>query len=158
MSGIEALPWRDYLTFAAAIIGAVLGIMNTWNSLNQRRVRLRVTPKHTISVPDGQRGFAIEVINLSAFAVTVDEVGFEIGGRNVTKNPRAVIAYPDLPDGKPWPRRLEPREDVSVHLNVAHMAVHRGKKIGRAYATTACDETRYGNSPALGQLRKELRK
>jgi hypothetical protein len=28
MTSIEALPWRDYLTFAAAVIGAVLGIMN----------------------------------------------------------------------------------------------------------------------------------
>src|SRR5579863_1522587 len=158
MAGLEGLPWKDYLTMTAAMVGAVLGILNMWNTINQRRVRLRVTPKHTISLPDGGRGFAIEVINLSAFPVTVDEVGFEIAGRGVAKRARAVVAYPDLPDRKPWPRRLEPREEVSAHLNVAHLAVHRGKKIGRAYATTVCDGTRYGNSPALDQLRDELRR
>lgn len=156
MGSFEALPWRDYLTFAAAMIGAVLGIMNTWNAVDQRRVRLRITPKHVLSVRG--RSFAIEGINLSAFPVTIDEVGFEIKGQGVTKRSRAVVAYPELPDGKPWPRRLEPREDVSACLSVAHLSIYRGKKIGRAYATTACDVTRYGSSPALAQLREELRK
>lgn len=157
MTGLEGLPWKDYLTMTAAMVGAVLGVMNMWNTINQRRVRLRVSPMNTLSMPDGRRGFGIEVVNLSAFAVTVNEVGFEIGGRNVTNSPRAVVAYPELRDGKPWPRRLEPREEVSVHLNIQDMETHRGKKLGGAYATTACDVTRYGNNPALDKLRDELR-
>jgi len=137
------------------MIGAVLGIMNTWNTVNQRRVRLRVTPKHVLFIGDSR--FAIEVINLSAFPVTINEVGFEIRGEGVGKRSCAVVLHPELADGKPWPRRLEPREDVSACLNVAHFAVHRGKNIGRAYATTACDVTRYGSSAALAQLREKLR-
>ena len=101
MSSFEVLPWRDYLTFAAAMIGAVLGVMNMWNTIDQRRVRLRITPKHVLSV--NGRSFAIEVINLSAFPVTIDEVGFEIDGRGVAKRSRAVVLHPELPDGKPWP-------------------------------------------------------
>ena len=131
--------------------------MNMLHTIDQRRVRLRIRPLTTVSMPEGKRGFAIEVTNLSSFPVTVDEVGFEIDRRNIAKNPRASVAYPELYDGKPWPRRLEPRENVSVHLRLQDMEIHRGRKIGRAYAKTACDEVGYGGSPALTQLRNDLK-
>jgi hypothetical protein len=28
MSGLEAIPWKDYITTAAAFVGAILGIIN----------------------------------------------------------------------------------------------------------------------------------
>lgn len=155
MSGLDTLPWKDYLTTAAAVLGAALGIMNTWNAINQRRVRLRVRPLHTVAVPTGAEGFAIEVTNLSAFAVTIEEVGFALHWRGV-KSPRAVVAYPELFDGKPWPRRLESREAVTVRFPLRDMEEHRGRKLGKAYASTACGISRYGDSPALDGLRKRL--
>jgi hypothetical protein len=75
MASLEFLPWKDFITLGAALLGAGLGIMNTWNSLSQRRVRLRVTPSHAIVVPFGIDMFSIEVVNLSSFSVTVKEVG-----------------------------------------------------------------------------------
>ena len=45
---LEALPWKDMTTIALAALGAGLGVMNTWNALSQRRVRLVVRPTYAI--------------------------------------------------------------------------------------------------------------
>jgi hypothetical protein len=36
---------KDVIIISIAALGAVLGIINTWHALDQRRVRLRVVPK-----------------------------------------------------------------------------------------------------------------
>jgi hypothetical protein len=158
MSALGTLPWKDYITLCAAIIGAVLGILNMWNTLNQRRIRLRVSPAHAIFFPDHRRGFCIEVVNLSAFPVTINEVGFEIAGRIFKGSPRLAVPNPKLLDSKPWPRRLESRESVSAYLDVQNKMVDRGEIITKAYVRTACGAIRHGNSPALRQLVEELKK
>lgn len=151
------IPWKDVFTISAAAVGAVLGIMNTWNSMNLRRVRLRVRPAHAI-VPHLQDAmFVIEVTNLSAFPVTVREVGFTIGSKRADNGSRAAVPVPIVPDGKPWPRRLEAREAVSLLVPVASL-YGDGSILGRAYAHTACGEFRYGSSPALKQLSDAVRK
>jgi hypothetical protein len=150
----ETLAWKDYITMAAAILGAGLRIMNTWNSLNQRRVRLRVTPMHAVSVPGGQHGFGIELINMSAFAVTVVDVGFSLG-RRIGKAGRFSVIEPILIDGQPWPRRLQARDAVTAYLDPREFA-GRGKKIRKAYARTSCDTVVLGDSGALKQLRRAL--
>jgi hypothetical protein len=67
----ETLAWKDYITMGAAALGAGLGLMNTWNAMSQRRVRLRVRPAYATVVPAGAIAFCIEVINLSTFPVTI---------------------------------------------------------------------------------------
>jgi hypothetical protein len=156
----EATSWKELTTIAAALLGAVLGIMNTWNALAQRRVRLRVRPANVRHVGGGiitmsaksEIGamFCIEVTNLSAFPVTIDEVGMTMG--RTTRMIRAAVPIPKIFDGKPWPRRLEPRESVSLYADIDSFEM-RGPQIRRAYASTACGCVRYGNSPALRQLR-----
>ncbi|WP_112662188.1 hypothetical protein [Microvirga flavescens] len=93
--------------------------------------------------------FAIEVLNSSNFALTVDEVGFTLNGNTIKKGERAAITKPIIIDGKPWPRRLEARESVSLYFYLPDPS----DPIGWAYARTACGEVRYGDSPALKQLR-----
>lgn len=149
---MEAFSWNESITLGVALLGAALGILNTWQSLSASRVRLRVRPAHAIAVPTGQNLFSIEVVNLSNFAVTVDDVGFTLGG-NTVKGTRAAIPQPILIDGGRWPRRLESREAVSVYFDHLDMI---GRRIGRAYASTACGETAYGTSPALEQVRGEV--
>jgi hypothetical protein len=63
---IEALPWKDITTFGLASVGAVLGVLNTWNSLSQRRVRLVVRPT-SATTPDGSGPptLSIAVTNLA---------------------------------------------------------------------------------------------
>lgn len=147
---LNALPRKDYLTIGAAVLGAGLGIMNTWNTMSARRVRLKVLPAHAV-VPSGDLLFSIEVINLSTFPVTVKEVGFALTG-----DPgRGAVTYPILPDGEPWPRRLEAREAVTVLCNPL-ASFPTGTRIGKAYARLTSGEERRGSSPALRQLQAAL--
>ena len=135
-------------TTVTAITGAVLGVWNFLQSISQHRVRLNVVPKLTAMrgggflsssidlLPDG---FAcIEVTNLSAFAVTIAEVGFSLVGEDVRgviiPNPTSIL-----------PKRLEPRESIDVR---ATQTAGFPRKATRAYATTQCKHTRYGDSPS----------
>ena len=101
------------ITLAIAVLGAVLGLINTWDALDKSRVKLRVRPMQAIPVgaTDPRLTFCIEVTNLSAFAVTVHDVGVFYKG---TEN-RGACVQPVLLDGKGWPRRLEPRSSVTVY-------------------------------------------
>jgi hypothetical protein len=38
------------VTLAIAVLGAALGVINTWHALDRTRVKLRVRPKHAIPV------------------------------------------------------------------------------------------------------------
>ena len=95
----------------------------------------------------------IEVINLSAFAVTVMEVGFALQGEDVCKGVRAASITPRLIDGKPWPRRLEAREAVSTYNNVPS---DQGQPVRAAYARLASGEVITGKGPVIKKLRATM--
>jgi hypothetical protein len=135
------------ITLAVAVLGAVLGLINTWHNLDKSRVKLIVRPKHAIPVgaADPNIRFCIEVTNLSAFPVTVYDVGvFYRGSDN-----RGSLANPILIDGGGWPRRLEPRTAVSVYCRSLQQPGHI---IRCAYARTECGHTETGTSGALEQI------
>jgi len=152
---------RDFLTAGCAVLGAGLGVLNTITSLNQRRVKLRVTPKFSVRTERGVYSHkteipansvpAIEVINLSEFPVTISEAGFSL--RRDTG--RLTPTPPFLNDDKPWPRRLESRESVTIYFP---SAAKLPSNLHLAYATTDCEETRYGDSPALKAFRARIKK
>jgi hypothetical protein len=139
------------LTMCFAAVGAVLGIINTLHNLNQRRLKLRVSPRHVILPSTERMMHGIEVINLSTFAVTIQEVGMTVQWHHPLKK-RAAILKPLVLDGGSWPRRLEPRESVTLGFDPAGF---RGS-FPKVYAWTACGEFRYGTSPAFEQLRRKL--
>ena len=95
MMGIgEAISIKDFVTSGCAVLGAVLGVMNTWNGLNRQKVKLWVVPK--VIYPLGslavltatrcregtelQTTGCIEITNLSAFPVTIYDTGFTLDG------------------------------------------------------------------------------
>jgi hypothetical protein len=160
----DALTWKELLTFGLAAIGAVLGVINTWTGLRKDRVRLKVIPALTRRVqgglisspsnigmlPDAQY-LRIEVINLSGFPVTIDEVGLTRQFWRVNGD-RMAVPQPLLFDNRPWPRRLEARDALQAYVEL-------GQLIGRtdftrAYASTACGRMRFGSSPVLRKLRR----
>lgn len=146
------MTWFQGVTLGVALLGAVLGIINIWHQLSRDRIRIRVTPQvaHRVTVL-GISGptLCVEVVNLSAFPVTISDVGFSQGS---LKKPRLTIINPILIDGKPWPRKLEPRETVTAYCS-EEIARHPDmKRMTRAYAKTACGEVRHGDSPALRQF------
>ena len=148
----DLLPWMDYVTLAIAALGAGLGIINTWHGLNQRRMKLMVVPKVAYLPSHGSEEMGcINVTNLSAFPVTIREVGFTIDG-DPRKKARAAIPQPIVMDGDPWPRRLEARTSVSLFFDWTNLK-HGIKK---AYALTDCGNVAYGDSPALRNKKRQL--
>ncbi len=155
MNQLGALYWKDYITLALAVLGAVLGVMNTWNAMSQRRLRLKVRPSHAVAIGTGANAFCIEVVNLSTFPVTIAEVGLLFGSSlfQGERPERMVVTSPIIIDGGSWPRRLEARQSVSVYFDPRTIG-HPHKPLGKAYALTACGELVSGDSPALAQLRE----
>lgn len=145
--------FKDIITIGLGAVGAVLGVMNTWRALNQNRIRLKVTPVHAIT-NDQQVDFGIEVVNLSNFAVTIIEVGVAANFWRGIHGKRAVLANPILFDGKPWPRRLEPREAFTAYC-LSSRLFGEIRISGSAYVKTACRNVKYGTSPAGKQITAE---
>lgn len=136
------------VTLAIAVLGAVLGLINTWHSIDRTRVKLRVRPKRAIPIGavEHRLTFCIEITNLSAFAVTIEEAGVLYRGTSW----RGAYARPVLLDGGPWPRRLESRSSVTVYGEPPEAP--DGHSLRCAFARTACGVVRKGSSPAFKQL------
>lgn len=147
LAGVTLL---QVFTIAIATVGAVLGVVNTWASVDKSRMKLRVRPAHAIPYGGAPQhiGMSITVTNLSAFAVTINEVG--ILYRKAAN--RGAIITPILGDHGEWPRRLEPRSSVTIY---AQRPEPNTRGIKCAYATTACGVTKKGSSPALRQMARE---
>lgn len=146
---------KDIITMSIAAVGAVLGIINTWHALDQRRVRLRVVPKLAHPFVGGDFGptmGCIEVVNLSAFPISITEIGFTIDG-DPRKHRRLANLEPVTSDRQPLARTLEPRHGVTGYFDLDRIT----PDIQKAYVRTECDEVAYGVSPALKQIRKASR-
>ncbi len=140
---------------ACGLLGAVLGIINTWNQIRKNKVRLKVTPIHIIPVgamSSANIDFGIEVINLSDFAVTITDVGFVL--RNKKKATSIPVESMDHPKGLPI--RLEPRTSYKKYFSKSAIDTS-GARIKSAYAYTECGETLTGTSGALKQVAKEVK-
>jgi len=145
---IEDVNLLQTVTFSIAVLGAVLGVINTWHALDRARVKLKVRPAHAIPVGRANPNlkFCIEVTNLSAFSITVCEVGVFYKGTDR----RGSFVQPELIDGGPWPRRLEPRSSVTIYGQTPDSTPEL--RIKTAYAKTECGVTKTGTSPALKQI------
>lgn len=143
----------DILTFGIALVGAVLGVINTWKAINRDRPKLRVTFKHAIPIggADSRIRYCIEVLNLSTFPLTVTEIGVLLRGTKA----RGAVTNPILIDGGSWPRRLEPRSTVTGYLREDAFSREQ-HPIRCAYAKTDCDLIVQGRSGAMRQVANEV--
>lgn len=166
---------QDIITSVVAIVGMVLGIYNFVWARFADRVRLRVIPKASrlqgtdqngrevylssrtrfdLAHPTASPELSLNVINLSKFAVTVGEVGL----MPFLKRERFALLTPILRDGKPWPRKLEPRESVTVYFDTTRLlGADNIQSVTRAYARTACGTTCCGSSGALREFVRCIR-
>ena len=145
----------DGVTLSIAILGAVLGILNTWKSIDKDRVKIKVVPKMAVPVGtkiSGQSTLAIDVTNLSTFPVVISEVGVLYHG---TKNRGAVIR-PIIIDGGAFPRKLDPRTSFTAYTQPNVLENTHGHMVKCAYASTDCGLMVKGNSPALKQMVLDL--
>ena len=146
------MTWQSWTTLAIAILGAVLGLYNSWNGYQDRKVRLRVVPKWSIA--QDWSGMGIEVVNFSTFAVTIVEVGFTIGRGRGALPRRIPIPNGNIVHATALPAKLERRDVYSTIFNLDGLAKH---DIRRAYAITASGELATGTSGALKQFIKTRR-
>jgi hypothetical protein len=141
---------KDLITFGLALVGAVLGIINTWRAINHDKPRVKVLPKRAIPFGDIDEriNFCIEAINLSTFALTITEMGILHRGTESRTALRSQLTF----DNGSWPRRLEPRSSVTVYAQSG--SITSEYPIRCAYAKTDCGLTFKGTSGALKQLAK----
>lgn len=140
---------------ACGLLGAVLGIINTWNQMRKNKIRLKVTPIHAIpvgSLSSANIDFGIEVINLSDFAVTITDVGFLLE----SKQTATLATVNSIEQPSKLPIRLEPRTSYRKYFSKSVIDTN-GARIKSAYANTECGETITGVSGALKQLIKEVK-
>ena len=155
------------IILAIALLGAVLGVMNTWREMMKDRVKIKIIPKIGCFMRGGflaaesnlermPKGIpyilCIEVINMSSFAVTISEVGFG------QKELRHVLTEARTISKKPFPTRLEPREAVTVFQSGCWDLEPNIMRRAVAYARTVCNIVRYGSSPAFKTFVKHLLK
>lgn len=134
-------------TFAIAVLGAVLGVLNTWRGLNADRVRMRVRTYVSLLPGEKEESLGIEVVNLSSFAVTVEEIGWIR-----PRMDRLVVALPRIATGE---RLLVPLEPRASFTGYAPPGAHKHPDfayINYAFASTACGVTRRGSSELLTEV------
>lgn len=165
------MSWAQAITLGIACLGAILGLLNTWHHLARSRVRLRVVPKLALKLKNGNLAFSratpmvqeylqkgtpcrlcIEITNLSAFPITICEVGL---GRAAKQ--RTPLFTPVLSSGKTWPPRLDSRETVTAYGQVNDLQLSAcAAYAGVAYAMTDCGKKAHGTTPILKELVSHL--
>jgi hypothetical protein len=150
MSGLQIT------TLVIAIIGAVLGVLNTWKAFDRDRVRIKVIPQTGVfpELDSGKRILTVQVANLSSFPITISDIGFQLRG---TQSDRYRV-LPSLDGGGSLPHRLEARSSVAAEFHTDSYNDLYMRRVRRAYAITACGHTFTGTSPSLKQYVNELAK
>ena len=149
----ESFTLINGITLSIAVLGAVLGILNTWRNINRDRVKLRVVPKQTFGVGglvQQKVSLCIEVTNFSTFPLTIREVGVLYHNTTV----RGASINPIIYDGGEFPRKLESRTSMSAYLQAEILQKRDGHSVKCVYAITDCGVMIKGNSPALKHLIK----
>ncbi|MFM0049870.1 hypothetical protein [Caballeronia grimmiae] len=88
----------------------------------------------------------IEVLNLSAFPVTIDELGMTTAG-----SARKVFVDSLTADGRNLPVRIEPRDSVKFYTIMLETTEFAGAL--DLYADTACGTRSIGTSPAIESVK-----
>lgn len=142
------MKWTDWITLGIAILGAVLGLWNTWQGWRDRSVRLKLRATQAIGLGGpAPTCLSIEVTNLSSFPITIEEVGLTVGRPRGHLPRRAMIPPHSIVVGS-LPLRIEPRHSGSV-VGWAQELPNDG--YDHAYARTSGGEMAFGTSPALRQ-------
>ena len=122
-----------------ALIGAVLGVFNTWWNFSRDRVRLKVTCDE-----DEQGNVVLDIVNLSDFPVTITDVGFVLANDDWF----ALRALDD--EG-----RFESRSGWRGTTKIAELTLPSKPKV--PYARTRCKHNKRG-SRIIPALRTKLAK
>lgn len=130
-----------------AVIGAVLGCLNTWMVFQRDRVRLKVIPKSYVTTA-GAYGLCVDVVNLGALPVTVISVEFTLAGAGGKR----LHIKPDPAIGSGLPQRMEPRTAWTAYCHPGVELRPEFAIVRHAVVVTACGRQFHGHSPALASV------
>lgn len=145
------------ITIILALIGTILGVLNTLDHFLRKRVNLRVRPGQGVCVGGVAhlgKILSIEAVNLSDFPLTISDVGFI---QQKTNN-RLCCINPITNSGQSLPIRLESRESVVFYQPKSNIEPSEFASVNAAYVSTACGMVLKGKSPAIKEFAKECRK
>lgn len=127
------IDWMKWITFSLAVLGSALGVMNTWRAIDRDKVKLRVRFTNGVTNVSGftQNVCGIEITNLSAFPVTVTEIGI-----HPANSTHKSIFLPPFMGGVSLPSRLEAREQMTAFIPAEN--VNTNLKYKDVYAKMAC--------------------
>lgn len=174
--------WIWVVTFGIALLGAVLGVINTARSIWRDRVKLRVVPiyrQQMLQTRDGRRGVVItefagglgpapdglvgvRVTNLGFLDITLVNAGFTASNcitRHRRSRFRRIPIFEDAAGAATFPRVLKPRESFTVWaagIGDPEFAACL-RTVTRVYATTDCGVDAFGTSGLLRALRRRAR-
>lgn len=133
------------LVFGA--VGAVLGVINTWRSVNRDRLKVMVHPVSRRNAETWEEiGFGIEVTNLSWVPISISQVGFILKKRD-PNGERVRVVFPSM-SGCKLPERMEPRASFTAYIpTLSHF--EGWHLVEKAFADTACGLRFTGTTNAL---------
>lgn len=135
------------VTLAIALLGAFLGVLNTWRNWSLDRLKIRVIPRYAVG-NDGSPYISIEIINLSSFPVSVISIGFTVLGGAT----HMQVPIPIFTRGETLPIRLETRTSCTTLVPLRTFEKDQLASIDKAYISTACGKEIAGDSAALQQI------
>ena len=153
------MTWTGWITFAIALLGAGLGVFNTWQGWRDRAVRLRVIPKYAQPIDHNMPRMdipclSVEVQNLGADPVTVEEVGLLIGPAKGNMPSRAPFPSQFVVMGPTLPHRIERHDAITLVVPIGRLP---REDFTAAYARTAAGHLVRGTSPALADVVNVIR-
>jgi hypothetical protein len=153
------MTWTGWVTFAIALLGAALGLFNTWQGWRDRSVRLRVVPKYAEPVDGNMRRMSVpcisvEVQNLGTYPVTVEEVGLLTGRAKGNLPARAPFPPNVVVMGPRLPHRLERHDALTLVVQIDDLPP---EDFTAAYARTAAGHLARGTTPALTDIAAAIR-
>ncbi len=132
------------VSFGLALLGSILGLIQTVLQFTKTRVRMRVRCYPLAELKPGNviKEYAcVEVANLSAFPITIKSISFE--HRMKQSGCMSVLGGACL-DGKRLPLRVDPRDAIQVCYDNIDGIVCTIKQCSRVIVKTACGATRFG--------------
>jgi hypothetical protein len=134
------------VSMALGAAGTLVTVLTYQNTIKRQKVKLTVTPAPGKTYPQGDPCVCVEVVNLSAFPITITDIG--LNRRDSSRYSYSFLGVA-LTNGQRLPHRLESREAISAVFPATVVDINMATN---AFATTSCGHRQEGDSPAWKQL------
>lgn len=131
------MSWLSVVTLALAILGAGLGVLNTWRAFSMDRIRIRLRLRWSTIDQYWQVGHGgdpllmVEAVNLSTFPIWISKAGF------MMRKGDALEAFKET-RALSLPVRIEPRASTTIPLDPTCLESHDAGSLEGVWVATAC--------------------